>query len=264
MRELYMTDEEIVRNFRAAADKKAQVKILADLNAVDKNVIHNKLLSLGLIDGELLPEKSKGGRSKTAEIDEVEARKLIEKDVPDEQIAKHFGVGISTFMKWRRDKGILRYPKKKGARKTVEEVQKMSVPILDVKQREETPMPAVAPTACQPAKPVDVWAEEDHPIEQNAEPLPVESPVEQLAERVEQRVYERMDELRGKVERIKAENEDGLTVAALSDLLAKLDKLGDAGCVYFGCVPVRGVTVTMSFNAQSGDAPAEMFVELET
>ena len=47
---------------------------------------------------------------------------------------------------------------------------------------------------------MDVWAEEDHPIEQNAEPLPVESPVEQLAERVEQRVYERMDELRGKVD----------------------------------------------------------------
>ena len=77
-----------------------------------------------------------------AEIDEAEARKLIEKDVPDEQIAKHFGVGITTFRTWRREKGIMRYSMRKRRRKTAEEVQKMSVPILDVKQLAEKPTPA--------------------------------------------------------------------------------------------------------------------------
>jgi len=228
VRELYMTDEEIARNFRAAADKKAQVKILADLNAVDKNVIHNKLLSLGLIDGELLPEKSKGGRPKTAEIDEAEARKLIEKDVPDEQIAKHFGVGITTFQTWRREKGIMRYSMRKRARKTVEEVQKMSVPIIDAKQHEEAPMPAVAPTACQPAKPVDVGAESS------------------------------VDTGKNKLFRKK------MTVEQLTALFGNVIKEGMSGEVEVtvGGKAIRGVTVNLRYDAEHS-GPAGTTVELE-
>ncbi len=242
MRELYMTDEEIARNFRAAADKKAQVKILADLNAVDKNVIHNKLLSLGLIDGELLPEKSKGGRPKTAEIDEAEARKLIEKDVPDEQIAKHFGVGISTFTKWRRDKGILRYPKKKGARKTVEEVQKMSVPILDVKQREETPMPA----------------------EKMIEQLPkdvLEKNVENLCRAVSASGEE--PEAPAKQEKNEIARKK-MTVEQLTALFGNVIKEGMSGEVEVtvGGKAIRGVTVNLRYDAEHS-GPAGMTVELE-
>lgn len=235
MRELYMSDEEITRSYRGASDKKAQVSILADLNAVDKRVIHNKLLALGLIDGEPIPEKSKGGRPKMVEIDEAEARRLIEKDVPDEQIAKHFGVGVTTFRTWRREKGIMRYSMRKRTRKTVEEVQKMSVPILDVKQREEKPAMAAAPTACQPAKPVDVWSEE-----KAEEAAAKETPV--------------------KV----AEDADGMTAAALSDLLATLDKLGEAGRVTVGGKVIRSVFVGLRFDGKNGDTPAEMTVELET
>ena len=232
MRELYMTDEEIARNFRAAADKKAQVKILADLNAVDKNVIHNKLLALGLIDGEPMPEKSKGGRPKMVEIDEAEARKLIEKDVPDEQIARHFGVGITTFRTWRREKGIMRYPAKKRARKTVEEVQKMSVPILDVKQREEAPMPAVAPMACQPARPVDVWGEKEP-----------EAPAKQEKNAIARKK---------------------MTVEQLTALFGNVIKEGMSGEVEVtvGGKAIRGVTVNLRYDAEHS-GPAGTTVELE-
>lgn len=148
MRALYMSDEEITRNYQNAADKKAQVAILADLNAVDRRVMQNKLIELGLMPGEIVPEKKRGGAADR--IDEGFARSLIENDVPDKEIAAHFGVGVTTFQDWRRSKGIMRYPAKKQSRKTVKEFQGMDIPIIDMKQKAEVPKQEAAPVTETP------------------------------------------------------------------------------------------------------------------
>lgn len=155
MRALYMSDEEITRNYQNAADKKAQVAILADLNAVDRRVMQNKLIELGLMPGEIVPEKKRGAADR---IDEGFARLLIEKDVPDKEIAAHFGVGVTTFQDWRRSKGIMRYPAKKRNRKTVKEFQGIDIPIIDMKQKTETPTQEAAPVT---ETPVTVAADEN-------------------------------------------------------------------------------------------------------
>lgn len=237
-----MTDDEIRQSFTGARDQKKQARILAEMNLVSHAEMMDKLVSLGLANGEPLVGKTHGRKKSTPEIDEAFARALIEKDVPDEQIAKHFGVGISTFSAWRREKGIMRYRKSNDKRKTVKELQEME------KQGKQT-------TAAEES--------ENAVVAIQARPVAPPSPVEQIAKRVEQRVYERMDELKEKVERVEvADDAEGLTVAGLSSLLAMLDKLGDAGCVKMDGKAIRSVTVTMSFTAQSGDTPAEMAVEL--
>lgn len=215
MRQLYMSDEEIARNFREAADKKAQIGILADLNAVDKRVIHNKLVSLGLLDGEIIPEKQK--EQPTVGIDESIVRSLIEDDVPDKEIAARFDVSEAFFLEWRRGKGIMRYQKKRH-KKSVKELQEMT------KETEQA------------------------------------SAVEELAERV----VERVNELEKNVQQVKvAEDGEGMTASGLCDLLAKLDKIGEAARVTVGGKKIRSVFVGLRFDRQSGDAPAEMTVELE-
>lgn len=243
MRELYMSDDEIISNFQNARNKKAQVAILADLNAVDKRVIHNKLLALGLIDGEPIPEKNKGGRPKsTPEIDEAEARRLVEKDVPDEQIAKHFKVGISTFRAWRREKGIMRYPRKKNQRKTVEEIQNME------SQNKG------GFTVGDHTKAVDPWPTKEVNDEKPMQAATLED-VKQLAERVKG--------TEKNVQPVKvAADADGLTVEQMAALFTNMLKLGQGARVTVGGKPVRAATVNLRFDGSSDD-PSDMSVELE-
>ena len=141
MSKFYMTDDEIRQSFTGARDQKKQARILAEMNLVSHAEMMDKLVSLGLANGEPLVGKTHGRKKSTPEIDEAFARALIEKDVPDEQIAKHFGVGISTFNAWRREKGIMRYPTKRGARKTVKEFQEMGAKEKQKCENTET-MPA--------------------------------------------------------------------------------------------------------------------------
>lgn len=46
----YMTDWEIKTNFRQAKDRAAQIRIIADMNAVTINAVIAKLLDLGFTD----------------------------------------------------------------------------------------------------------------------------------------------------------------------------------------------------------------------
>lgn len=135
MSEFYMSDREIARNYQNAVDKKAQVAILADLNAVDRRVMQNKLIELGLMPGEIVPEQKRGGA--VDKIDEGFARSLIDNGVTDKEIAAHFGVGVTTFQDWRRSKGIMRYSAKKQNSKTVKELQGMDTPIKKTQQEAE-------------------------------------------------------------------------------------------------------------------------------
>lgn len=147
MQKLYMSDEEIARSYRGAMNKDAHIGILAELNAVNRTVMRNKLVALGLVQGKIepIPEPKKPAIER---IDEAEARTLIGKGVNDEQIARHFGVGITTFQSWRRAKGIMRYPGKMGGKTTVKEGEKA----MTEQKSEET---AVEQTAASEEKTVD-------------------------------------------------------------------------------------------------------------
>ena len=57
---MYLTDDEIRDSFNSAADKNAQVKILADLNACKPNDILVKLEQLGLITPTILSPARSG------------------------------------------------------------------------------------------------------------------------------------------------------------------------------------------------------------
>ncbi len=56
--EMQMTNEEIVRSYKEAADKKEQIKILAELNLVSKEAIR-KILIEGGISHQSLPRASR-------------------------------------------------------------------------------------------------------------------------------------------------------------------------------------------------------------
>ena len=127
MAKFYMSDEEIRRDHTKAKDKNKQLEILADMKLVSQTVMRNKLISMGLIEGaptEEKPEKVPAAQK----IDEARARALIAGGVSDKDIAKEFGVGVSTFQDWRRRAGIMRYSKhKKNEEKDMKKHHERSV-----------------------------------------------------------------------------------------------------------------------------------------
>lgn len=70
----YMTDDEIRRSWRQAADRKEQLKIIAELNARDKADVIRKLTELG----EELPEDMRAakGRKVKYKISDADERKI--------------------------------------------------------------------------------------------------------------------------------------------------------------------------------------------
>lgn len=70
----YMTDDEIRRSWRQAADLKEQVKIIAELNARDKADVIRKLTELG----EELPEDMRAAKGRKAKykISDADERKI--------------------------------------------------------------------------------------------------------------------------------------------------------------------------------------------
>lgn len=70
----YMTDDEIRRSWRQAADRKEQLKIIAELNARDKTDVIRKLTELG----EELPEdmRTAKGRKAKYKISDADERKI--------------------------------------------------------------------------------------------------------------------------------------------------------------------------------------------
>ena len=70
----YMTDDEIRRSWRQAADRKEQLKIIAELNARDKADVIRKLTELG----EELPEDMRAAKGRKAKykISDADERKI--------------------------------------------------------------------------------------------------------------------------------------------------------------------------------------------
>ena len=91
-----MTNEEIVRHYRQAADKAADIKVLADLNTTSKNEI------IGILEdaGEALPGKHRTGRF------DGKIKPLYEQGLNDAEIAERVGCSSATVADWRKRNGL--------------------------------------------------------------------------------------------------------------------------------------------------------------
>ena len=91
-----MTNEEIVRHYRQAADKAADIKVLADLNTTGKDEIIRTLENAG----EKIPGKSRGSRL------DGKIKPLYEKGLNDVKIAERVGCSDTTVANWRKRNGL--------------------------------------------------------------------------------------------------------------------------------------------------------------
>lgn len=107
-----MNDDEIRVSYNTAKDRKAQVKVLAELNATTPEKIVEKLLSMGC-DVPALPKKQKKQkllRAKEVLFDETRARSLFAEGKSDLECAEMLGISEYAFSTWRRKNGMKRYP----------------------------------------------------------------------------------------------------------------------------------------------------------
>ena len=105
---MQMSDHEILQRWNNALDQRAHVEILADLNAVSKAEMHQKLVELGV---EGLPEAPKRRARKAPagdwvnpnlKIDELKAMELYGAGLCDMELADALGVTKSTVCNWRK------------------------------------------------------------------------------------------------------------------------------------------------------------------
>lgn len=109
---MQMSDNEILGNYRRAKDQKAQVKILADLNAVSEPEMAEKLRSLGIkVPGRAAKESS-------SSVDWLRARQLYDEGQSDLEIAEQLGCSKQTLANWRKREGLhANYPKSRAPAK---------------------------------------------------------------------------------------------------------------------------------------------------
>lgn len=118
---MHMTDDEILANWRRASDPTKQVEILADLNAVDKYTMREKLVALG---AQGVPEVRRRRYSEKGALDTEKARRMYEEGMSDAAIAECLGVTSYVVGKWRRVEGLeatrFRGKEKKVRKKTAQ------------------------------------------------------------------------------------------------------------------------------------------------
>lgn len=93
----YMSNDEIRRSWRQAADLKEQVKIIAELNARSKEDVLNKLIALGEAVPEDIMKASKGRKAKY-KISEADERKIWQerqKGTPYWKIVRMLGGSVT-------------------------------------------------------------------------------------------------------------------------------------------------------------------------
>ena len=97
--DMQMTDDEIRGSMRKAADKRAQVGILAELNAVSEDQMRAKLTELGVAVPGRKPRTTRA-------MDPEQALALIGQGLTDAEISRRLGVNSQTVGEWRRAQGI--------------------------------------------------------------------------------------------------------------------------------------------------------------
>lgn len=97
-----MTNEEIVRYYRQAADKREVIQILADLNMTSRDLI------LGILAeaGEPVKRPQRRKRAYKRRFSESRALALYEEGLYDKDIAVGVGVHVTTICEWRRANGL--------------------------------------------------------------------------------------------------------------------------------------------------------------
>ena len=89
MRTPWMRDEQIVTSWRDSADRKAQIKILAELNAVPRSVIEDILIEHGCEIGKKKKTAVKRDAKKPwAESDDLRLTEMHKNGVPYEEMAE--------------------------------------------------------------------------------------------------------------------------------------------------------------------------------
>lgn len=97
---MHMSDHEILYDYNHAADQASQVRILAELNAVDVSTMRNKLMDLGVKDVPLKPSIPK--RKGCVTFDEKLAFELHGQGMCDPDLAAALGVSRNTISDWRK------------------------------------------------------------------------------------------------------------------------------------------------------------------
>lgn len=132
---MQMTETEIIRRYKHAADRRKQIKILAELNACPKETIREILRNAGC-DVPATDNRYTAKAKKEAEARTAESPHGLLPDADEAQIG------------W--------CPEQKVGTTSEDPGKKMFGDSLEAKK--------AAPTACQPAQPVDVWNTGDVPV----------------------------------------------------------------------------------------------------
>lgn len=149
MTKFYMTDGEIITDFRQAKDPTEQIKILADLNCVSREQMREKLRSLGLLDRRGGPvsvpppaPEPVGKGPHIPPIDELRAMELWREGLDDLAISESLGVPISRVSAWRRRMHL--YLPRGGAaqkKKKKEKAEEMIIPKAELVTRDPVSAP---------------------------------------------------------------------------------------------------------------------------
>ena len=100
---MQMSDHEILYEYRHAVNPAAQIKVLAELNAVSVGAMRNKLLDLGAE----LPDVTITPRNLTASaIDHARAWELYNLGLCDHDMAEALGVSKNTVANWRNQNDL--------------------------------------------------------------------------------------------------------------------------------------------------------------
>lgn len=103
---MIMTDGEIITSYNQAKNKKSQVTVLADLNAVSVMEMELHLETLGLLTRSS-PKPPAPLKSKPV-MDELRAMELFKEGKSDLEISEMLGEPITKVKDWRRRNGFLR------------------------------------------------------------------------------------------------------------------------------------------------------------
>lgn len=145
-----MSDDEIRVSYNTAKDQKAQIKVLAELNATTPAAMAAKLRELGCNVPDFPSVNQRPLRAHDILFDETRARELFAEGKTDLDIAEMLGIGVYAFATWRRKNGLKR-PKggdlKKMGQKAKPKPCKAQPPMPP---EVETPEPEPAPATAAP------------------------------------------------------------------------------------------------------------------
>lgn len=144
---MMMTDDEIRGSMRKAADKRAQVGILAELNAVSEDQMRAKLTELGVAVPGRKPRTTRA-------MDPEQALALIGQGLTDAEISRRLGVNKQTVGDWRRAQGIPANSRKRPKRPP----EPGPSPAVPAEPAGTTAPANDAPALCGPAEVAPAWA----------------------------------------------------------------------------------------------------------